>query len=113
MGNLQYANKRFLDFLGMTTDELAASFVEPIHPDERETMQNEWQRSSAAGQAGEVVQRLRRFDGVYRWVHVRAGPLRDEGGRIFRWDGLHTDIEDQRRAQEKVRQTERELRPIL
>src|SRR5258708_40057773 len=45
-GQLQYANKRFLDFLGMTTDELAASFVEPIHPDERETMQNEWLRPS-------------------------------------------------------------------
>jgi formate hydrogenlyase transcriptional activator len=113
MGKLQYANKRFLDFLGMTTDELAASFVEPIHPDERETMQNEWLRSSAAGQAVEVVQRLRRFDGVYRWVHVRVDPLRDEGGRIVRWYGLHTDIDDQRRAEEKVRQSERELRQIL
>jgi PAS domain S-box-containing protein len=112
-GQLQYANKRFLDFLGMTTDELAASFVEPIHPDERETMQNEWLRSSAAGLAVEVVQRLRRFDGVYRWVHVRVDPLRDEGGRIVRWYGLHTDIDDQRRAEEKVRQSERELRQIL
>jgi PAS domain S-box-containing protein len=113
MGRLQYANKRFLDFLGMTTDELAASFVEPIHPDERETMQNEWLRSSAVGQAVEVVQRLRRFDGVYRWVHVRVDPLRDEGGRIVRWYGLHTDIDDQRRAEERVRQSERELRQIL
>jgi formate hydrogenlyase transcriptional activator len=113
MGKLQYANKRFLDFLGMTTDELAASFVEPIHPDERETMQNEWLRSSAIGQAVEVVQRLRRFDGVYRWIHVRVDPLRDEGGRIVRWYGLHTDIDDQRRAEERVRQSERELRQIL
>jgi PAS domain S-box-containing protein len=113
MGKLQYANKRFLDFLGMTTDELAASFVEPIHPDERETMHNEWLRSSAVGQAVEVVQRLRRFDGVYRWIHVRVDPLRDEGGRIVRWYGLHTDIDDQRRAEERVRQSERELRQIL
>src|SRR5258705_1777541 len=113
MGQLQYANKRFLDFLGMTTDELAASFVEPIHPDERETMHNEWLRSSAAGQAVEVVQRLRRFDGVYRWVHVRVDPLRDDGGRIVRWYGSHTDIDDQRRAEERVRQSERELRQIL
>jgi len=113
MGKLQYANKRLLDFLGMTTDELAASFVEPIHPDERETMHNEWLRSSAVGQAVEVVQRLRRFDGVYRWVHVRVDPLRDERGRIVRWYGLHTDIDDQRRAEERVRQSERELRQIL
>ena len=113
MGKLHYANKRLLDFLGMTTDELAASFVAPIHPDERETMQNEWLRSSAIGQAVEVVQRLRRFDGVYRWVHVRVDPLRDEGGRIVRWYGLHTDIHDQRMAEERVRQSERELRQIL
>ena len=112
-GELQYANKRFLDFLGMTIDELSASFVGPIHPDERETMQNEWLRSSAVGQAVEVVQRLRRFDGVYRWVHVRVDPLRDDGGRIVRWYGLHTDIDDQRRAEERVRQSERELRQIL
>ena len=112
-GELEYANKRFLDFLGMTIDELSASFVQPIHPDERETMQNEWLRSSAAGQSVEVVQRLRRFDGVYRWIHVRVDPLRDEGGRIVRWYGLHTDIDDQRRAEEKVRQSERELRQIL
>ena len=112
-GELEYANKRFLDFLGMTIDELSASFVEPIHPDERETMQNEWLRSSAVGQAVEVVQRLRRFDGVYRWVHVRVDPLRDDGGRIVRWYGLHTDIDDQRRAEERVRQSERELRQIL
>jgi len=112
-GELEYANKRFLDFLGMTIDELSASFVGPIHPDEREMMQNEWLRSSAVGQSVEVVQRLRRFDGVYRWIHVRVDPLRDEGGRIVRWYGLHTDIDDQRKAEEKVRQSERELRQIL
>jgi PAS domain S-box-containing protein len=112
-GKLQYANKRFLDFIGMTIDELSASFGQPIHPDEREMMQNEWLRSSAVGQSVEVVQRLRRFDGVYRWVHVRVDPLRDEGGRIVRWYGLHTDIDDQRRAEERVRQSERELRQIL
>jgi len=112
-GKLQYANKRFLDFIGMTIDELSASFVQPIHPDEREMMQNEWLRSSAVGQSVEVVQRLRRFDGVYRWVHVRVDPLRDDGGRIVRWYGLHTDIDDQRRAEEKVRQREQELRQIL
>ena len=112
-GKLQYANRRLLDFLGMTIDELSASFVKPIHPDEREMMHNEWLRASAVGQSVEVVQRLRRFDGVYRWVHVRVDPLRDDCGRIVRWYGLHTDIDDQRRAEEKVRQSERELRQIL
>ena len=112
-GELAYANKRLLDFLGMTIEELSASVMEPIHPDDREMMGHEWRRCQAAGQSMDVVQRLMRFDGVYRWVHVHVDPLRDEGGRIVRWYGLHTDIDDQRRAEQKVRQSERELRQIL
>src|ERR1700752_244199 len=112
-GELAYANKRFLDFLGMTVEELSASVLQPIHPDDREMMRHEWLRFQAVGQSMDVVQRLMRFDGVYRWVHVHVDPLRDEEGRIVRWYGLHTDIDDQRRAEQKVRQSERELRQIL
>ena len=112
-GELAYANKRLLDFLGMTIEELSASVLQPIHPDDREMMGHEWLRCQAVGQSMDVVQRLMRFDGVYRWVHVHVDPLRDEGGRIVRWYGLHTDIDDQRRAEQKVRQSERELRQIL
>jgi len=119
-GQLEYANKRFLDYVGATFEELSADFLQPIHPDERETMGKEWLRCQSLGQSLEVDQRLRRFDGVYRWVHVRVDPLRDDRGRIVRWYGLHTDIDDQRRAEqarrqseEKIRQSERELRQIL
>ena len=112
-GELAYANKRFLDFLGMTIEELSAASLQTIHPDDRERIGDEWRRCQAVGQSMDVVQRLMRFDGVYRWVHVRVDPLRDEGGRIVRWYGLHTDIDDQRRAEQKVRQSERELRQIL
>ena len=112
-GALAYANKRFLDFLGMTIEELSVASLQTIHPDDRERIGDEWRRCQAVGQSMDVVQRLMRFDGVYRWVHVRVDPLRDEGDRIVRWYGLHTDIDDQRRAEQKVRQSERELRQIL
>jgi PAS domain S-box-containing protein len=112
-GALAYANKRFLDFLGMTIEELSVASLQTIHPDDRERIGDEWRRCQAVGQSMDVVQRLMRFDGVYRWVHVRVDPLRDEGGRIVRWYGLHTDIDDQRRAEQKVRQSEKELRQIL
>ena len=112
-GELAYANKRFLDFLGMTIEELSVASLQTIHPDDRERIGDEWLRCQAVGQSMDVVQRLMRFDGVYRWVHVHVDPLRDEGGRIVRWYGLHTDIDDQRRAEQKVRQSERELRQIL
>ena len=46
-----------------------------------------------------MTYRLRRADGVYRWVSVRAEPLRDESGRIVQWYGLAHDIDDQMRAE--------------
>jgi PAS domain S-box-containing protein len=110
---LEYANKRFLDFTGRTFDEQRESGFETVHPDERELMQKEWLRSQALGQPIDVAHRLKRFDGVYRWVRVRVEPLLDDRGRIVRWYGLHTDIDDQRRAEEALRQTERELRQIV
>jgi len=56
---------------------------------------------------------LRRFDGEYRWFLIRAAPLRDEKGKIVYWYGSSTDIEDRKRAEEKLRQDERELRRII
>ncbi len=56
--------------------------------------------------------RLRRFDGEYRWFLIRAVPFRDQTGTIIYWYGSSTDIEDRKRAEEKLRQDERELRRI-
>jgi len=56
---------------------------------------------------------LKRFDGVYRLVHVRVDPLLDDRGRIVRWYGLLTDVDDQRRAEEALRQSERHLRLVV
>jgi len=54
--------------------------------------------------------RLRSAEGEYRWFHIRGLPLRDTEGRIVRWYNLLTDIDERRRAAEKVRQSEMELR---
>jgi len=109
-GQQEYANKRFLDFTGTTVEELMGfDGLKLIHPDEREVVTNEWLRCSALGQPLERDHRLKRFDGVYRWVHVRVDPLVDDRGRIIRWYGLLTDVDDQRRAEEALRQSERHL----
>jgi PAS domain S-box-containing protein len=63
----------------------------------------------ATGKQGESEARLRRFDGEYRWFLFRANPLRDESGNIVRWFGINTDIEDRKRAEERLRQSERDL----
>src|SRR5260370_39403441 len=61
----------------------------------------------------DFVHRLRRFDGVYRWFHVRSEPLLDDRGRIARWYSVLTDIDDQRRAEEALRESGRELRQLI
>ena len=53
---------------------------------------------------------MRRFDGVYRWFLFRAKPLRDEAGNIIKWYGTNTDIDDRKRAEEQLRQEEKELK---
>ena len=114
-GQQEYANKRFLDFTGTTVEELRGfdGLNLLIHPDEREMVINEWLRCSALGQPMELDHRLKRFDGVYRWVRVRVDPLLDDRGRIVRWYGLLTDIDDQRRAEEALRDSEQHLRLLV
>jgi PAS domain S-box-containing protein len=59
---------------------------------------------------GELEARLRRFDGEYRWFLFRAEPLRDESGNIVTWYGSSTDIEDRRRAEVALRESEQRFR---
>src|SRR5260370_3215619 len=61
---------------------------------------------------GEVEAHRRRFDGEYRCFLFRAEPLRDEHGNVVNWYGTNTDIECRKRAEEKLRQDEMELRQI-
>ena len=114
-GQQEYANRRFLDFTGTTVNELMGfdGLNLLIHPDERELVIIEWLRCSALGQPLELDHRLKRFDGIYRWVHVRVDPLLDDRGRIVRWYGLLTDIDDQRRAEEALRDSEQHLRLLV
>jgi PAS domain S-box-containing protein len=106
----QYANKRFLDFTGATVDEIRGfGGLSLIHPDEREMVMNEWLRCNALGQPMELDHRLKRCDGIYRWVHVRIDPLLDDQGHIVRWYGLLTDVDVHREMEEALRSTRRKL----
>src|ERR1700686_4147013 len=71
-----------------------------------------WQASMAAGEPSEDEMRLRGADGKYRWFLVRTVPLRDEQGRILKWYGTSTDIEDRKQAAEKVKTTSEQLRAL-
>jgi PAS domain S-box-containing protein len=112
-GESEYVNKRALDYLDTTAEEFGERPMETVHPDDQDALKNEWLRCNARGQPLDIVHRVRRFDGVFRWVHVRGEPLLDDRGRIVRWYYVFTDIDDQRRAEEALRESEQHLRQLV
>jgi PAS domain S-box-containing protein len=108
-GRGESVNKRTLDYLGTTIEEFVDRPLKAVHPDDQDLLRSEWQRSNALRQPMDLDHRLKRFDGVYRWVHIRAEPLFDNEGWVVRWYCVFTDIDDQRNAEAALRQTRRKL----
>jgi|GEM_PF-913784 len=86
------------------------SWAELIHPEDRESSLQAWRTALATGTPLDSTERKRATDGSYRWVHVRAVPLRDAGGAICEWIGATTDIHDRKVAEEALRDNEERLR---
>ena len=100
-GNHDYYNARWYAFTGTRAGQTDGDgWNGMFHPDDRERAWARWNHSLASGDPYEIEYRLRRFDGEYRWTLGRAAPLRDHAGRITRWFGTCTDIDDQKRAAE-------------
>src|SRR5712692_10672457 len=112
-GSGEFWNKRWYDYSGLTPEECVGSgWHRGVHPEDVTPLMNKWAEVLASGEAGEGEARFRRHDGVFRWFLIRAAPLRDETGKIVRWYGISTDIEDRKQAEEKMRRAEYELRQI-
>jgi hypothetical protein len=71
----------------------------PYNADDVNGLVDYWRSVLAAGEPGEIEARLRRFDGVYRWFIFRATPPFDNDGKVVKWFGTNTDIEDRKRAE--------------
>jgi len=112
-GSAEFVNQRWLDYTGLSLEEAVGwGWQATIHPEDLGKTMETWLRLIASEEPGEGEARLRRFDGEYRWFLARAVPVRDERGKVIRWYGTSTDIEDRKRAEEMLRQDERELRRI-
>jgi formate hydrogenlyase transcriptional activator len=109
-----YVNSRFVEYCGMRPEEIAGTgWHAATHPDDLDQHHAKWLACVASGEPLEDEVRFRRADGQYRWHLQRGVPLRDPAGRIVKWYGVLTDIEDRKRAEETIREQERELRQTL
>jgi len=107
-----YANRIALDYLGLSLEEwrqtrAPAAFV---HPDDRERELVYLARAPSNGSADQLELRLRRGDGVYRWFLARYNTVRDSSGQVLRWYVSNTDIEDRKKAEERLQQENVALR---
>jgi PAS domain S-box-containing protein len=107
-GELELVNQRILDYFGRTLDELKAwTMTDAVHADDRQRVVAAWQHAVETGTVYQVEQRLRRTDGAYRWFRGRSLAVRDAEGRVVRWYGLLTDVDDEKRAQRRLRRAMR------
>lgn len=106
-GAAEFFNARWLTYAGLTADQARGwGWTVAVHPDDLNVLVEYWRSIMASGEAGEIEGRLRRFDGVYRWFLFRATPSLDDSGRIVKWYGTNTDIEERKRAEQALRRSE-------
>ena len=113
-GEIEHVNGQVLEYFGRTLEELKNwGSTDVVHPDDLPRFRLAWQQAIETGLPCEGEQRLRRFDGQYRWFQSRGLPLRDVDGRIVRWYHLLTDIDERKRAEERIQASESEYRRIM
>lgn len=113
-GSPDLVNRRWLDYTGASGNGAGGGrgWEATIHPDDAEAHLDKWRAALSSGEPFENEARHRGAGGEYRWFLVRAVPFRDGHGRIVKWYGSLTDIEDRKRAEEereRLRRLEAEL----
>jgi PAS domain S-box-containing protein len=109
-GDNEYANQRLLDFLGKKLADMnELKWLNLVHPEDADSVMDKWLHAIKTGRPMDVVYRIRRADGVYRWFQARVEPLVDVQGRILRWYGLLVDVDDQVKAEEALRKSQADL----
>src|SRR5271166_4778347 len=113
-GNIEYVNKRMLDYLGAPVGEVIGwGWMEKVHPDDVAFKVRTWLENLKSGNPHDAVCRFRGADGRYRWFEVHGEPLRASDGTVLSWSGFLIDIDDRRKPEEAVRESEYKLRQIV
>ncbi len=107
-GSVTYNNQRLIDSLAMTHEQAEGDgWLAGVHPDDRQRVWEAWQTSIQTGEPYEVEHRMQDgTSGAYRWFLVRSVPQRNAQGTTLHWVGTCTDIDEQKRTEEALRQSQ-------
>ena len=113
-GGCEFMNKGWLDFTGRAlSQERGDGWAQSVHPDDRQRCMAIYQSSLSARCEFEMDYRLRRHDGVYRWVLARCVPRYDDKGEFLGFIGSALDVTDRRRQESELRQSEERYRAVV
>ncbi len=113
-GQLELINRRWSEYTGLRLDEAHGwGWQAAVNPDDLPTLLERWRSILASDKPGEMDARVRRFDGQYRWLRMQCSPMFDDAGRIVKWCGTATDVDDFRRAEETLRRRELDFQLIV
>jgi PAS domain S-box-containing protein len=106
-GAVDFVSQSIVDYTGLSRDHwLGAGWMKSAHPGDLERILSPWREAVSAGKPIEFEMRILSASGHYRWFQCRGLPLRGETGSILKWYSTMHDIEDRKRAEEKLRQSE-------
>ncbi len=113
-GWCDYFSPQWIAYTGIPeAEQLGFGWLQQLHPDDREPTIAAWNKTVATSEPLDVEYRIRRNDGVYRWFKGRALALRDSGGKVVKWFGSNTDINDQKQAERALIESEERLNGIV
>jgi PAS domain S-box-containing protein len=99
-GRSDFASPQWVEYTGAPAESaLDEGWLDFVHPDDRESVIASWRAVVKNHDGWDAEYRIRGRDGQYRWFKARGRPIRDQDGRVRRWFGTCTDIEDLKRAQ--------------
>jgi PAS domain S-box-containing protein len=112
-GHVVWFNQRWYDYTGTTPEQVEGWGWQSVHhPEVLPRVLDRWHAGIASGDPIEMVYPLRGVDGQFRNFLTRAIPLVDASGRVVSWFGTSTDIDEQTRAEERIKASERIYRAI-
>src|SRR5262249_44086346 len=113
-GRIDFVNRRWSEYTGLDVDEAHGwEWQAAVNPDDLPQLLERWRAILVSGEPGGLEGRVRRSDGQFRWFLVQCSPMRDDAGRIIKWCGVATDVEDFRQAEKALQRRELDFQLIV
>jgi PAS domain S-box-containing protein len=113
-GSREYISDRFYEYTGAPQGSASGfGWLNYVHEEDRHQAMSQWLKCVESGANYEVEYRMRSREGDYRWFRVRAVPIRDDEGKILKWYGTCSDIQDSKLLEQSIRHSAAELEKMV